>query len=143
MSNYDVVKQYMETKGAARLNRHELFTNDGSAGLWTTDSGEPIIIKGKESLAKHAIWSLQCFPDWEWFDVVIHETLNGNIFWVECKGKGKIIFEGYPEGYYQNDFIHYFQFENGKIKLQKEYMNPCLQLKSLGLNVPQIVRKGL
>ncbi|OCG41188.1 phenazine biosynthesis protein [Gilliamella sp. Fer1-1] len=143
MSNYDVVKQYMETKGSARLNRHELFTNDGNAGLWTTDSGEPIIIKGKENLAKHAIWSLQCFPDWEWFDVVIHQTLDENIFWVECKGKGKIIFEGYPEGYYQNDFIHYFQFENGKIKLQKEYMNPCLQLKSLSLNVPQIVRKGL
>ncbi|MEF2482175.1 PhzA/PhzB family protein [Vibrio mimicus] len=141
--NYDVVKQYMETKGQERLRRHELFTEDGCGGLWTTDSGNPIVIEGRTALAEHAIWSLKCFPDWEWFDIEIHQTTDEDIFWVECKGKGKIIFDGYPEGLYENNFIHYFKFENGKIKLQREFMNPCQQFKALGIKLPKIVRKGL
>ncbi|WP_201797003.1 PhzA/PhzB family protein [Vibrio sp. vnigr-6D03] len=142
-SNYDIVKQYMETRGKDRLHRHELFTEDGCGGLWTTDSGEPIIIEGKKALAEHAIWSLKCFPDWKWYDIQIHETLNSDVFWVECKGKGKIIYEGYPEGEYENQFIHYFYFEDEKIKLQREFMNPCQQYKALGITLPKIVRKGL
>lgn len=133
----------METKGQDRLKRHELFTEDGCGGLWTTDSGNPIIIEGKKALSEHAVWSLKCFPNWEWFDVQIHQTLDENILWVECKGKGKIIFEGYPEGLYENNFIHSFHFKNGKIKLQREFMNPCQQFKALGIPSPKIIRKGL
>lgn len=141
--NYDVVKQYMETKGQDRLQRNELFTEDGCGGLWTTDSGEPIKISGKDKLGEHAVWSLQCFPDWEWYDIDIHPTVNPNIFWVECEGRGAIRYEGYPDGYYKNHFIHYFEFEDGKILLQREFMNPCQQFRALGISVPKVERKGL
>ncbi len=34
------------TKGQDRLRRHELFVEDGCGGLWTTDTGSPIVIRG-------------------------------------------------------------------------------------------------
>ncbi|PHV07269.1 phenazine biosynthesis protein [Janthinobacterium sp. BJB412] len=141
--NREIVEQYMGTKGQDRLKRHELFNEDGCGGLWTTETGEPIVIRGKSRLAEHAVWSLQCFPDWEWHNVSVFDTQDPNKFWVECDGHGLIRFDGYPEGVYRNHFIHYFEFENGKIKLQREFMNPCQQFKALGLPVPRIVRAGI
>ena len=141
--NRHIVQRYMETKGQDRLKRQELFTEDGCGGLWTTETGEPIAIHGKARLAEHAVWSLKCFPDWQWYNVVIFNTQDPNIFWVECDGRGIIRFEGYEEGIYENHFIHYFEFENGKIKLQREFMNPCQQFKALGIAFPKIVRAGI
>ncbi|WP_280524523.1 PhzA/PhzB family protein [Xenorhabdus cabanillasii] len=51
-----IVEKYMATKGQDRLKRYELFSEDGCGGLWTSDTGEPLMIKGRESLAKHAVW---------------------------------------------------------------------------------------
>ncbi|OTA18553.1 phenazine biosynthesis protein PhzB [Xenorhabdus vietnamensis] len=138
-----IVEKYMNTKGQDRLKRHELFTEDGCGGLWTTDTGEPIMTKSKARLSEHAVWSLKCFPDWCWYNIVIFDTQDPNIFWVECDGKGIINFEGYPEGIYENHFIHYFEFENGKIKIQREFMNPCQQFKALGIELPKINRSGI
>ncbi|SFO01133.1 PhzA/PhzB family protein [Xenorhabdus japonica] len=138
-----IVEKYMNTKGQDRLKRHELFTEDGCGGLWTTDTGEPIMTKSKARLAEHAVWSLKCFPDWHWYNIVIFDTQDPNIFWVECDGKGIIRFEGYPEGMYENHFIHYFEFENGKIKIQREFMNPCQQFKALGVDLPKINRGSI
>lgn len=141
--NRQIVRQYMETRGQARLRRHELFAEDGCGGLWTSDTGAPILIRGKARLAEHAVWSLRCFPDWQWYNVSIHDTQDPDVFWVECDGKGVIRFDGYPEGDYENHFIHSFQFEGGKIKLQREFMNPVQQFRALGLPVPTIVRAGI
>ncbi len=90
--------------------------NHGCGGLWTTDTGSPIVIRGKDKLAEHAVWSLKCFPDWEWYNINIFGTDDPNHFWVECDGHGKILFPGYPEGYYENHFLHSFELEDGKIK---------------------------
>ncbi|MGL4748265.1 MAG: PhzA/PhzB family protein [Shewanella sp.] len=142
-NNRKIVEQYMNARGETRLSRHELFDENGCGGLWTTDSGEPVVIKSKAQLAKHAVWSLNCFPDWQWYNVEIFETQDKDIFWVECDGKGEINFKGYPRGFYENHFIHYFKFENGKIILQREFMNPCQQFRALGINVPEIIRDGI
>ncbi|MFF8382592.1 PhzA/PhzB family protein [Streptomyces kanasensis] len=141
--NRATVEQYMNTKGQDRLKRHELFTKDGKGGLWTNDTGSPIVINGRDRLAAHAVWSLKCFPDWEWYNIEIFETQDPNRFWVECDGRGKILFEGYPEGHYANHFLHAFELENGKIKLQREFMNPFEQLRALGIPVPQVRRAGI
>ncbi|MDE1488539.1 phenazine biosynthesis protein [Xenorhabdus bovienii] len=141
--NRTIVEKYMATKGQDRLKRYELFTEDGCGGLWTSDTGKPIMIKGKESLAKHAVWVLKYFPDWSWYNVAIYDTQHPNIFWVECDGKGIIRFDDYPENIYENHFIHYFEFENGKIKLQREFMNPCQQFKALGIELPKINRSSM
>ncbi len=57
------------------------------------------------------MWSLKCFPDWEWYNIKVFETDDPNHFWVECDGHGKILFPGYPEGYYENHFLHSFELD--------------------------------
>ncbi|WP_159941357.1 MULTISPECIES: PhzA/PhzB family protein [unclassified Nocardiopsis] len=141
--NRRIVKQYMETRGQDRLKRHLLFAEDGVGGLWTNDTGKPIAIRGRNRLGEHAVWSLKCFPDWVWTNVKIFDTQDPNFFWVECDGEGLIRFEGYPEGRYENHFIHSFLFEGGEIIQQREFMNPFEQLRALGIPVPTIRRAGI
>ncbi len=141
--NYQTVEKYMHTRGEDRLRRHELFVEEGVGGLWTTETGAPIEIIGKNSLESHAHWSLQCFPDWEWYNITIHPEIDPNHFWVECDGHGAIRFEGYPEGYYENHFLFSFEMDDGLILRCREFMNPVLQLRSLGMSVPRVNRKGL
>lgn len=139
--NKETVIQYMEgIKGERRLKRHLLFAEDGSAGLVTTDTGEPIIMTGMDRLEKHGAWSLECFPDWEWHNVTIFETQDPNRFWVECDGRGHIIFPRYGKRWYENHFLHFFRLRDGLIVEQREFMNPIRQLKALGLEVPKIDR---
>jgi hypothetical protein len=141
--NRAVVEQYMNTRGEDRLRRHLLFTEDGTGGLWTTESGEPIVIRGRDRLGEHAVWSLKCFPDWVWTNIEIFDTQDPDRFWVECDGEGAILFPGYPDGHYGNHFLHSFLFEDGKIKQQREFMNPCRQFRALGIDVPRIQREGI
>jgi phenazine biosynthesis protein len=141
--NRRTVEDYISRKGEDRLTRHLLFTEDGVGGLWTTDSGQPIAIRGREKLKEHGVWSLKTFPDWVWTNVQIYETQDPNRFWVECDGEGQILFADYPPGHYKNHFIHSFLLENGKIKEQREFMNPFEQLRALGIEVPVIKRAGI
>lgn len=141
--NRATVEKYMNTRGEERLRRHLLFTEDGVGGLWTNDTGQPIAIRGRDRLGEHAVWSLKCFPGWVWTNIQIFETHDPNFFWVECDGEGAIRFPGYPEGHYRNHFLHSFRLENGKIKLQREFMNPFEQLRALGIPVPEIRREGI
>ncbi|MBP2324996.1 ketosteroid isomerase-like protein [Kibdelosporangium banguiense] len=139
--NRAVVEAYLDQiAGQKRLTRHELFAEDGSAGLWTTETGEPIVISGIDKLAKHAVWSLESLPDWRWYNIEVFETQDPGRFWVECDGEGKIIFPGHPVGHYRNHFLHYFRLEDGKIKEQREYMNPVMQMRALGLDIPKVQR---
>jgi len=141
--NRAIVETYMSTRGEDRLRRHLLFTEDGVGGLWTNDTGRPITINGRARLAEHAVWSLRCFPDWVWFNVEIFETHDPQRFWVECDGEGQILFPGYPAGHYRNHFLHSFLFEDGKIKQQREFMNPIEQYRALGVPVPVVRRDGI
>jgi phenazine biosynthesis protein len=141
--NRATVEDYMSRKGQERLTRYLLFTEDGSGGLWTSDTGEPIVSQGHEKLKAHGEWSLKCFPDWVWTNVEIYETQDPNRFWVECDGVGQTLFPGYPAGRYRNHFIHSFLLEDGKIKQEREFMNPFEQLRALGIEVPVIKREGI
>ncbi|GGL99745.1 MULTISPECIES: PhzA/PhzB family protein [Micromonospora] len=141
--NRATVTDYMSRMGENRLTRYLLFTEDGSAGLWTTDTGQPVASQGHELLRAHGEWSLRMFPDWEWTNVEIFETQDPNRFWVECDGEGQILYPAYPPGYYRNHFIHSFELDNGKIRRQREFMNPFQQLRALGIEVPTIDRGGI
>ncbi|WP_251827341.1 PhzA/PhzB family protein, partial [Pseudomonas aeruginosa] len=129
--------------GRPRRQRHSLFVEDGCAGNWTTESGEPLVFRGHESLRRLAEWLERCFPDWEWHNVRIFETEDPNHFWVECDGRGKALVPGYPQGYCENHYIHSFELENGRIKRNREFMNPIQKLHALGIAVPQIKRDGI
>lgn len=142
-ANRAVVERYMATRGEDRLRRHELFAEDGIGGLWTNDTGQPIVITGRNRLAEHATWSLRCFPDWEWYNVEVFDTQSPDRFWVECDGHGVIDFPGYPRGYYENHFLHSFDFRDGLIVRQREFMDPFQQLRALGIPVPAVRREGI
>jgi phenazine biosynthesis protein len=141
--NRATVETYMNTTGQDRLQRHLLFTEDGEGGLWTADTPDPIAIRGRDRLGEHAVWSLKCFPDWVWYNIEIFETQDPNFFWVECDGQGKILFPGYEPGHYQNHFLHSFLLDNGKIRRQREFMNPFNQLRALRIDVPVVRREGI
>ena len=141
--NRATVEQYMRTHGKDRLRRHELFTPDGSGGSWNTETGEPLVFKGHAKLAALGVWLEQCFPDWQFHNVRVFETDNPNHFWVESDGRGKTLVPGYPEGYCENHYIHSFELDNGKIKQNREFMNPFEQLRALGITVPSIKREGI
>lgn len=139
--NRATVVRYMEDiAGERRLRRHLLFAADGSAGLVTTDTGAPILMTGADRLAAHGAWSLEIFPDWAWYDVEVFETQDPNRFWVECDGRGHVLFPKYGKRWYENHFIHYFRLRDGLIVEQREHMNPVRQLRALGIEVPTIDR---
>lgn len=141
--NRAVVEDYLSRQGETRLTRYLLFTEDGSAGLYTADTAEPVVSRGHATLKAHGEWSLKMFPDWVWYDISIFETPDPNQFWAECDGKGKILYPDYPPGYYENHFIHSFLLDDGRIVTQREFMNPYNQLRALGIDVPVIRRGGI
>src|ERR671924_232954 len=96
-----VVEDYLSRTGASRLTRYLLFAEDGSAGLYTGDTREPIVSRGHEKLKAHGEWSLRMFPDWVWFNIEIFETQDPNRFWAECDGEGQILYPAYPPGHYR------------------------------------------
>lgn len=141
--NRSVVEDYLSRVGESRLTRYLLFTEDGSAGLYTADTTEPVVSRGHETLKAHGEWSLRMFPDWVWYNIEIFETQDPNRFWAECDGKGKILYPNYPPGHYENHFLHSFRFRDGKIVEQREFMNPFNQMRALGIEVPVIKRGGI
>jgi phenazine biosynthesis protein len=138
-----VVEDYLSRVGETRLTRYLLFTEDGSAGLYTADTMAPVVSRGHEKLKAHGEWSLRMFPDWVWYNIEIFETQDPNRIWAECDGRGKILYPNYPPGYYENHFIHSFQLKDGLIVEQREFMNPFNQMRALGIEIPVIKRGGI
>ncbi|CRK58745.1 Phenazine biosynthesis protein PhzB [Alloactinosynnema sp. L-07] len=141
--NRSVVEDYMGRRGENRLTRYLLFTEDGTSGLYTGDTPEPIVSCGHETLRAHGEWSLRMFPDWHWFNIEVSETQDPNRFWVECDGEGQILYPDYPPGHYRNHFLHSFLLADGKIVQQREFMNPYNQLRALSIDIPVIRRGGI
>ncbi|MFE7902150.1 PhzA/PhzB family protein [Streptomyces sp. NPDC057424] len=138
--NRRAVEQYMETGAEARLRRYRLYTDDGSACLFNTDIGRPILVEGRENLKRHGELSLKVLPDWQWIDVHLYETQDPAVIWVECDGEGTIRFPGYPEGRYRNHFIHGFTLRDGRIVSSREYTNPIEHMRALSIETPHIKR---
>lgn len=138
--NRRAVEQYMRTGAEARLSRYTLYTEDGSASLFYTDMGRPIVVRGREKLKRHGELSMQVLPDWQWSDVHIYQTQDPSVIWVECGGEGTILFPGYPPGRYRNHFIHGFTLSDGRIAASREYTNPIEHMRALSIETPHIER---
>lgn len=138
--NRRAVEQYMLTGAEARLRRYTLYTEDGSASLFYTDMGRPIVVRGREKLKRHGELSMQVLPDWQWSDVHIYQTQDPSVIWVECEGEGTILFPGYPQGRYRNHFIHGFTLSDGRIVASREYTNPIEHMRALSIETPHIER---
>ncbi|MDT9685434.1 PhzA/PhzB family protein [Streptomyces sp. TRM76323] len=138
--NRRAVERYLETGAEARSRRYTLYTEDGTASLFYTDIGRPIVVRGREKLKRHGELSLEVLPDWRWTDVRLYETQDPDAIWVECDGEGTIRFPGYPEGHYRNHFVLGFTLSDGRIVSSREYTNPIEHMRSLGIGTPRINR---
>ncbi|MFP6370056.1 PhzA/PhzB family protein [Pseudomonas aeruginosa] len=115
----------------------------GNEGGRTVTAAQPVRRGRLRRQLDHGKRRTPGFPDWEWHNVRIFETEDPNHFWVECDGRGKALVPGYPQGYCENHYIHSFELENGRIKRNREFMNPIQKLRALGIAVPQIKRDGI
>lgn len=138
--NRAAVERYMQTGPEARLGRWTLYTEDGTASLFYTDIGRPIVVQGRDKLKRHGELSLKVLPDWRWIDVRLYQTQDAGVIWVECDGAGTIRFPGYPQGRYSNHFIHGFTLVDGLISSSREYTNPIEHMRSLSIETPHIKR---
>ena len=55
-------------------------------------------------------------------------------------GEGHIHFPDYPVTFYANHYIHSFRMRDGLIEEYWEHMNPCNELRALGIEVPRIAK---
>ncbi|WP_084674514.1 PhzA/PhzB family protein [Bifidobacterium crudilactis] len=137
--NREVVERFLHSgHGESLLRRHELFCEDGIAGLWTSDSGEPVFAQGRDDIALYDVWSSEHFPDWQWSNIRIWSTDDVNQFWAECDGGGTLMLPGHEAVPYQNHFIYSFEMRAGRIAREREFMNPITEMKALGMQTPSI-----
>ena len=134
-----VVNRFLHSgHGDALLRRHELFCADGVAGLWTTDTGTPAAAHGREAIARYDRWSSLHFPDWEWYDIRIWTTNDPMQLWAECEGRGTVALPGHDPVRYRNHFLYSFEMRDGLIRCEREFMNPIVEMRALGLRTPMI-----
>ncbi len=137
--NRATVETYLHSgHGAALLRRHELFCEDGVSGLWTSDSGEPVFCAGRDAIARYDVWSSEHFPDWTWSGIRIWTTDDPDWLWAECDGAGTVILPGHDPVHYENHFIYSFEMRDGLIAREREFMNPIVEMKALGMGTPTI-----
>ena len=137
--NRDVVRRYLASgHGDALLDRHRLFTRDGVSGLWTSDSGEPVFVEGRDLIARYDLWSSRHFPDWTWRNVRVWTTDDSDWLWAEADGGGTLILPGHDPVTYDNHFLYSFEMRGGLIAREREFMNPVVEMRALGLRLPRI-----
>ena len=136
--NRATVEKYMAAAGSERSERYLLFAEDCIAGLRTTEHGKPVFGRGREQVRGADAWNARYSPDWKFTDIKIYETQDPNFFFVDSGGEGHIEFPAYPRTFYRNHYIHTFRLDDGLITEYWEYMNPCVEMHALGIDVPTI-----
>lgn len=137
--NRAIALRYLHSStGEALLHRHRLFRHDGVSGLWTSDSGTPVFVRGRDSIARYDVWSSVHFPDWRWYDIRVWTTDDPDRIWAECDGEGTIVLPGHEAVHYGNHFLYSFEMRDGQIAREREFTNPVVEMKALGLTTPTI-----
>ena len=137
--NRNIVQRYLEScMGDALSHRNELFCEDGISGLWTSDSGDPVFVQGRAAIARYDRWSVRHFPRWRRYDIHVWTTDDPDQLWAECEGEGAIALPGHPPVHYANHFLYSFEMRDGLIAREREFMNPIVEMKALGMDTPTI-----
>lgn len=121
--NRETIEKFIQCRGPERgILRAPLFIKDATQEIaMPVENGfEYRVTPVQEWLDSTAV----SFPDWGFYDNIIFETEDPDIFLVKSHGKGTMVQNGKPvpvEHYYINEF----RMENGKIKMFRETPNPC------------------
>lgn len=133
--NRAIVEKYMAMVGPERGNRWMLFTDDATTGLQYTAEGKPMVISGIDNIRQGDKFNCKNFPDWGFTNIEIFCSDDPNSFLVECDGEGTSYVSGRPV-HHKDHYVHKFLFQDGKICLYREFMNPCNELIELGVEMP-------
>lgn len=138
-ANRRVVETYLRSgSGPDLLRRHELFREDGVSGLWTSDDGRPVFATGRSAIARYDEWSARHFPDWRWTNVRIWTTDDPDRLWAEADGEGTLRLPGHGLVDYRNHFLYSFEMRDGLIAREREFTNPIVEMRALGMDTPRI-----
>ena len=108
---------------------------------------EPFFFPGRETLLNPPLpdgaktqrqKNQRIFRNTELYDVQVFGTDDPNFFWVMNKGTMEIL---RPDGNYypyENVYVHYFRFENGKIQEMAEFANPLKLMDGFGISHPSL-----
>lgn len=108
---------------------------------------EPFFFPGRETLLNPELpagertqrqKNQRIFKDTTLYDVQIFGTDDPNFFWVMNKGTMEILREDgnyYP---YDNVYVHYFRFQDGRIQEMAEFANPLKLLDGFGIPHPNL-----
>lgn len=101
---------------------------------------------GKEAIRNNSAANAEHFSGFAYDYIDIHETLDPNIYWVECGGKTDSADlsddaknTDAASATYETFYIDYFEFDNeGKILEYREYFSPLNLFPALGIDTPEL-----
>ena len=108
---------------------------------------EPFFFPGRETLLNPDLpaggktqrqKNQRLFKDTELYDIKIYGTDDPNFFWVHNLGRMQILREDGKYYPYENAYVHYFRFENGKIQEMAEFANPLGLMDGFGIEHPDL-----
>lgn len=124
--NLETIYKFLECKGPERkYTRAPLFTPDGRKEM-ELRIGDQVIMQDVP-FQEWLDGTAEMFPDWGFFDNVIFQTEDPNLFLVKSNGRGHEVHDG-VETPVNSFYINEFLMEDGKIKRFRETMNPCEKL---------------
>jgi phenazine biosynthesis protein len=138
--NLETVKRYFSCSGKDCADRWKLFSENGSSGPAYTADGRILRSNGIEKIKAAEAVRAECFPDWVYSGLIVHQVTDPDYFLTEVMGKGVCV--GYAEKpfNYVEHFYHTFRMEKGKIKHVREYYDPkrFMTLMGVDLNLPKM-----
>ncbi len=123
--NLGAVRKYFSYSGSNCAARWQLFTEDGSTGPGYTGDGRILRTSGIEKIKTAEAIRAECFPDWAYFNLVVHQTTDPSYFAADVMGKGVCV--GYADRPfdYLDHFCYSFRMKDGKIRDLREYSDPA------------------
>ena len=121
--NLETIEAFLKCAGPERgIQRAPLFAPGGRKEMMLTIEGKTQFqdVPFEEWLSS----TTDMFPNWGFYDNVIFETKDPNIYLVKSHGVGEMILDGVSHPY-SNYYINEFRMEDGKIKLFRETINKC------------------
>lgn len=133
--NIEAVKKYFDCAGKGCADRWKLFADNGSSGPAYTADGRIMRATGVDKVKAAETIRAECFPDWTYSKLIVHQTTDPNYFLAEVMGNGSCVgFADKPFNYIEH-FYHTFRMEQGKIKQVREYYDPQRFLKLMGIDL--------
>ena len=121
--NRETIKKFLECRGPERGKmRAALFAQGATQEIAMPGNGgfEYRVTPVQEWLDSTAV----SFPEWGFYDNMIFETDDPNIFLVKSHGMGAMVKDGVSQPV-EHFYVNEFRMKDGKIVMFRENPNPC------------------